>query len=154
MTLFIVYIFKLLLNLFITTILVTDLNLTKTKENNNISTYFFVSFFSLTIISLANILFNDLNDSLFYGFTLFVIFFVINSISKEETNSEKIKLYLISLCSILFGFGTFSSIMIGFVSALVSYIILYNSSDFYRFFFSLEEDNSSKVKEKESEWDF
>ena len=154
MTLFIVYIFKLLLNLFITTILVTDLNLTKTKENNNISTYFFVSFFSLTIISLANILFNDLNDSLFYGFTLFVIIFVINSISKEETNSEKIKLYLISLCSILFGFGTFSSIMIGFVSALVSYIILYNSSDFYRFFFSLEEDNSSKVIEKESEWDF
>jgi len=154
MTLFIVYIFKLLLNLFITTILVTDLNSTKTKESNNISTYFFVSFFSLTIISLANILFNDLNDSLFYGFTLFVIIFVINSISKEDTNSEKIKLYLISLCSILFGFGTFSSIMIGFVSALVSYIILYNSSDFYRFFFSLEEEKNSKVIEKESEWDF
>ena len=151
MTLFIVYIFKLLLNLFITTILVTDLNLTKTKENNNISTYFFVSFFSLTIISLANILFNDLNDSLFYGFTLFVIFFVINTISNEENNAEKIKLYLISLCSILFGFGTFSSIMIGFISALVSYIILYNSSDFYRFFFSIENEKSSKVIEKESE---
>ena len=151
MILFIVYIFKLLLNLFITTILVTDLNSTDSKENNNISIYFFVSFFSLTIISLASLLINDFSDSLFYGFTLFVIFFVINSISKEENNREKIKLYLISLCSILFGFGTFSSIMIGFVSALVSYIILYNSSDFYRFFFSFENEKSSKVIEKESE---
>ena len=151
MTLFIVYIFKLLLNLFITTILVTDLNSTNSKEKNNISTYFFVSFFSLTIVSLANILINDFNDNLFYGFALLVIFFVINSISKEENNNEKIKLYLISLCSILFGFGTFSSIMIAFISALVSYIILYNSSDFYRFFFSFEEEKSSKVIEKDSE---
>jgi len=151
MTLFIVYIFKLLLNLFITTILVTDLNSTNSKEKNNISTYFFVSFFSLTIVSLANILINDFNDNLFYGFALMVIFFVINSISKEENNNEKIKLYLISLCSILFGFGTFSSIMIAFISALVSYIILYNSSDFYRFFFSFEEEKSSKVIEKDSE---
>ena len=150
MTLFIVYIFKLLLNLFITTILVTDLNSTNSKEKNNISTYFFVSFFSLTIVSLANILINDFNDNLFYGFALMVIFFVINSISKEENNNEKIKLYLISLCSILFGFGTFSSIMIAFISALVSYIILYNSSDFYRFFFSFEEEKSSKVIEKDS----
>ena len=151
MTLFIVYIFKLLLNLFITTILVTDLNSTNSKEKNNISTYFFVSFFSLTIVSLANILINDFNDNLFYGFALSVIFFVINSISKEENNNEKIKLYLISLCSILFGFGTFSSIMIAFISALVSYIILYNSSDFYRFFFSIEDENVSKEIEKESE---
>jgi len=151
MTLFIVYIFKLLLNLFITTILVTDLNSTESKNNNNISTYFFVSFFSLTIISFANLLINHFKDNLFYGFVLFVIFFVINSISKEENSSEKIKLYLISLCSILFGFGTFTSIMIGFISALVSYIILYNSSDFYRFFFSIEDENASKAIEKESE---
>ena len=41
--------------------------------------------------------------------------------------------------------------MIGFISALVSYIILYNSSDFYRFFFSIEDEKSSKVIEKESE---
>ena len=80
-----------------------------------------------------------------------VIFFVINTISNDENNTEKIKLYLISLCSILFGIGTFSSIMIGFISALVSYIILYNSSDFYRFFFSIEHEKSSKVIEKESE---
>jgi hypothetical protein len=151
MTLFIIYLFKLLLNLFITTILVTDLNSTESKEKNNITTYFFVSFFSLTAISLANILVYDVKDKLFYGFTLFVIFFVINTISKEENNTEKIKLYLISLCSILFGIGTFSSIMIGFISALVSYIILYNSSDFYRFFFSIEDEKNSKVIEKESE---
>ena len=151
MTLFIVYVFKLLLNLFITTILVTDLNSTDAKVKNNITTYFFVSFFSLTIISFANLLINHFKDNLFYGFVLFVIFFVINSISKEENSSEKIKLYLISLCSILFGFGTFTSIMIGFISALVSYIILYNSSDFYRFFFSIEDENVSKEIEKESE---
>ena len=151
MTLFIVYLFKLLLNLFITTILVTDLNSIEAKVKNNITIYFFVSFFSLTAISLANLLVYDVKDNLFYGFTLFVIFFVINTISSEENNTEKIKLYLISLCSILFGFGTFSSIMIGFISALVSYIILYNSSDFYRFFFSIEDEKSSKVIEKESE---
>jgi|TARA_B110000467_G_C18250297_1_gene440016 hypothetical protein len=151
MTLFIIYLFKLLLNLFITTILVTDLNSTDAKEKNNITTYFFVSFFSLTAISLASILVHDVKDNLFYGFTLVVIFFVINTISNDENNTEKIKLYLISLCSILFGIGTFSSIMIGFISALVSYIILYNSSDFYRFFFSIEDEKSSKVIEKESE---
>ena len=151
MTLFIIYLFKLLLNLFITTILVTDLNSTESKVKNNITTYFFVSFFSLTAVSLANLLVYNVKDNLFYGFTLFVIFYVINTISNEENNTEKIKLYLISLCSILFGIGTFSSIMIGFISALVSYIILYNSSDFYRFFFSIEDEKSSKVMEKESE---
>ena len=50
-------------------------------------------------------------------------------------------MYLICLCSILFGFGKFALTLMGFVSGLVSYIILYNSTDFYRLFFSNKDDN-------------
>ena len=56
--------------------------------------------------------------------------------SSGFSQDEKIKVYLICLCATLFGFGTFPLILIGFVASIVSYIILYNSTEFYRLFFS------------------
>ena len=103
---FFIYILKLLINLFVTTILVTDINSNSEDKNDNIKLMFFASFFSLTLISICSSL--SLDNAFYYGATIIVIFFVVNSITSKFKEDEKIKIYLICLCSILFGFGTFS----------------------------------------------
>jgi len=132
---FLTYIIKLLINLFVTTILVTDIN--KPNDNNdNIKYMFFISFLSLTLISIGSFL--DYDNSFFYGSTIIVLFYITSLLSKDFSKEDRLKMYLICLCSILFGFGKFTLTLIGFVSVLVSYIILNNSTDFYRLFFSNE----------------
>ena len=140
-----VYILKLLLTLFITTILVTDINSDKEGDDKNIKFMFFASFFTLTLSSICLSISNLDQSSFFYGATIIVVFLVINNLTKEFNSDEKLKVYLICLCSLLFGFGSFSLILIGFVVSVVSYIILYNSTDFYKFFFL--NDNSLDSKE-------
>ena len=112
---FFVYILKLLINLFVTTILVTDINEDSKNKDKNIKFMFFSSFFTLTLISISSLL--SFDNSFYYGASIIVVF-------------------LICLCATLFGFGTFPLILIGFVASIVSYIILYNSTEFYRLFFS------------------
>ena len=135
---FFTYIIKLLINLFITTILVTDIN-KPNDSNDNIKYMFFVSFLSLSLISIGSFL--EYDNSFFYGATIIVLFYITTMISTEFSKDDRIKMYLICLCSILFGFGKFALTLMGFVSGLVSYIILYNSTDFYRLFFSNKDDN-------------
>ena len=126
------YIINLLIATFVTTILLTDINSDKNNDEN-IQFMFFASFFSLTLISLCNLFDNDI--SFIYGSTIIVIFFIINTISKNFLKQEILKIYLISMCSILFGLGSFGTTIVGFICALISYIILYNSTDFYSLFF-------------------
>ena len=76
------------------------------------------------------------DPSFLYGSTLLVIFFIVNSLIKDFDIHEKLKVYLICLCSFLFGVGGLILTFIGIVSSVISYIILYNSTDFYKFFFS------------------
>ena len=139
-----VYILKLLLSLFITTILVTDINSSQESDDKNIKFMFFASFFTLTLSSVCSSISNIDQTLIFYSATIVVVFLVINNLIKEFNNDEKLKVYLICLCSLLFGFGSFSIILIGFVASIVSYIILYNSTDFYKFFFSNSEDVDNK----------
>jgi len=145
---FFIYILKLLINLFVTTILVTDINASSEDEDDNIKLMFFASFFTVTLISVCSSLSFTFNNSFYYGATIIVIFFVINSISSEFNQNEKIKIYLISLCATLFGFGTFSLTLIGFVASIVSYIILYNSTEFYKIFFSQIDSESDQDNDK------
>ena len=56
---------------------------------------------------------------------------------------DKLKVYLISLCAFLFGIGGTILTVIAFIASVISYIILYNSTDFYRFFFSKHDDEKS-----------
>jgi len=135
---FLTYIIKLLINLFVTTILVTDVNKSD-NENDNIKYMFFISFLSLTLISIGSFL--EYDNSFFYGSTIIVLFYINSILSSDFSKDDRIKMYLISLCSILFGFGKFALTLMGFVSGLVSYIILYNSTDFYRLFFSNNNDD-------------
>ena len=135
---FLTYIIKLLINLFVTTILVTDVNKSD-NENDNIKYMFFNSFLSLTLISIGSFL--EYDNSFFYGSTIIVLFYINSILSSDFSKDDRIKMYLISLCSILFGFGKFALTLMGFVSGLVSYIILYNSTDFYRLFFSNNNDD-------------
>tara|TARA_Y100001960_G_C14556709_1_gene768587 strand:+ start:508 stop:960 length:453 start_codon:yes stop_codon:yes gene_type:complete len=145
---FFVYILKLLINLFVTTILVTDVN--SNLENKNIKLMFFGSFFSLTLMSVASIL--SFDNSFYYGATIIVIYFVIYSLSYDFNQDEKIKIYLICLCAMLFGFGTLILTLIGFVASMVSYIILYNSTEFYKLFFSQEKNiDESSLMDEENE---
>ena len=144
---FFVYILKLLINLFVTTILVTDINSDSDDKNENIKFMFFASFFALTLVSISSIISND--NSFYYGATIIVIYFVIHSLSVNFNQNDKIKVYLISLCATLFGFGNFILTLIGFVASIVSYIILYNSTEFYKLFFSNEGkvDDSNLIEE-------
>tara|TARA_B100001250_G_scaffold18868_1_gene16258 strand:- start:41 stop:499 length:459 start_codon:yes stop_codon:yes gene_type:complete len=146
---FFVYILKLLINLFVTTILVTDINSDSDDKNENIKFMFFASFFALTLVSISSIISND--NSFYYGATIIVIYFVIHSLSVNFNQNDKIKVYLISLCATLFGFGNFILTLIGFVASIVSYIILYNSTEFYKLFFSNHEniDESSLIDEED-----
>ena len=147
---FFVYILKLLINLFVTTILVTDINSDSDDKNENIKFMFFASFFALTLVSLSSIISND--NSFYYGATIIVVYFVIHSLSINFDQNDKIKVYLISLCATLFGFGNFVLILIGFVASIVSYIILYNSTEFYKLFFSQEKNiDESSLMDKENE---
>ncbi|MDC0145558.1 hypothetical protein OAI93_03065, partial [bacterium] len=134
---FFIYILKLLINLFVTTILVTDINSDSDDKNKNIKFMFFASFFALTLVSVSSFISDD--NSFYYGATIIVIYFVIHSLSVNFNQDDKIKVYLISLCATLFGFGNFVLTLIGFVASIVSYIILYNSTEFYKLFFSNNE---------------
>ena len=146
---FFIYILKLLINLFVTTILVTDINSDSDDKNDNIKVMFFASFFTLTLVSLSSIISND--NSFYYGATIIVVYFVIHSLSINFNQNDKIKIYLISLCATLFGFGNFVLTLIGFVASIVSYIILYNSTEFYKLFFSSNEnvDESALIDEED-----
>ena len=100
----IAYIIKLVLNLFITTILVTDVNSNKNDDQKNLKLIIFCSFFTLTLSSMCSfILVSD--PSFLYGSTLLVIFFIVNSLIKDFDVHEKLKVYLICLSSFLFGVG-------------------------------------------------
>tara|TARA_B100000029_G_C17371243_1_gene886217 strand:- start:494 stop:967 length:474 start_codon:yes stop_codon:yes gene_type:complete len=146
---FFVYILKLLITLFITTVLVTDVTGDSKNKDENIKFMFFASFFTLTLISIANFL--SFENSFYYGCTIIVIYFVIHSLSVDFDNNEKIKVYLICLCATLFGFGTITLTLMGFFASLVSYIVLYNSTEFYKMFFSQtdtdENENSKELHE-------
>ena len=136
----IAYIIKLVLNLFITTILVTDVNSNKNDDQKNLKLIIFCSFFTLTLSSMCSfVLVSD--PSFLYGSTLLVIFFIVNSLIKDFDIHEKLKVYLICLCSFLFGVGGLILTFIGIISSVISYIILYNSTDFYKFFFSKNEED-------------
>ena len=147
---FFVYILKLLINLFVTTILVTDINTESDNKNENIKFMFFASFFTLTLVSISTFLSND--NSFYYGATIIVIYFVVHSLSLNFNQNDKIKVYLICLCAMLFGFGTFTLTLIGFVASIVSYIIMYNSTEFYKLFFSngTNNDESALIDEEDN----
>ena len=53
---FLAYILKLLLNLFVTTILITDINSKEKADDKNLKFMIFVSFFSVTLASVCSIL--------------------------------------------------------------------------------------------------
>tara|TARA_B100001175_G_scaffold294678_1_gene282143 strand:+ start:250 stop:711 length:462 start_codon:yes stop_codon:yes gene_type:complete len=148
----IAYIIKLLLNLFVTTILVTDINSDEKHDEKNLKLIIFCSFFTLTLSSVCSLILVG-DASFFYGATLLVIFLVINSLVKDFNVHEKLKIYLICLCAFLFGIGGIVLVLIGIISSVISYIILYNSTDFYKFFFSKkneQEIDSSKFDENHS----
>jgi len=143
---FLVYIIKLLLILFVTTMLVTDINSSDKKDSKNLKFMIFCSFFTLTLASICSII--ELNQNAFYyGSTIIVIFLIINSLSQDFSIDEKLKIYLICVCSFLFGIGGLILTMMGFVASFMSYIILYNSADFHKFFFS------ENYKEKRNDLD-
>jgi len=150
MIIFLAYILKLLLNLFVTTILITDIASKEKNNDKNLKFMVFCSFFSLTLAAVCSSISAIDQSSIYYGITIIIIFLVINSLTHDFEKEEKLKAYLISLCSILFGFGGLPLILIGFVASLVSYIILYNSTDFYKFFFS---NNVNLNKEKTEVFD-
>ena len=131
----IAYIIKLLLNLFVTTILVTDINSDEKGDGKNLKLVIFCSFFTLTLSSVCSLILVG-DGSFFYGATLLVIFLVINSLIEGFNLHEKLKIYLICLCAFLFGIGGIVLTFIGIISSVISYIILYNSTDFHKFFFS------------------
>ena len=141
------YILKLLFNLFVTTILITDINSKGKQDSKHLTFMILCSFFSLTLSSICSSISIIDQSSFYYGTTIIVIFLVINSLTHNLEKDEKLKAYLICLCSILFGFGGFTLTLIAIVASLVSYIILYNSTDFYRFFFS----NTDKSNQEELE---
>jgi len=142
----IAYIIKLLLNLFVTTILVTDVNSANKDNGKNLKLIIFCSFFTMTLASVCSLVpFGD--SSFFYGSTLLVIFFVINSLVDQYDINEKLKIYLICLCAFLFGVGGLILTFIAIISSVISYIILYNSTDFYKFFFS--KTNSEEINKTE-----
>ena len=148
----IVYIIKLLLNLFVTTILVTDINSDEKDDGKNLKLVIFCSFFTLTLSSVCSLILVG-DGSFFYGATLLVIFLVINSLIEGFNLHEKLKIYLICLCAFLFGIGGIVLTFIGIISSVISYIILYNSTDFHKFFFSKnneEEIDNSNFDENRS----
>ena len=138
-----VYIVKLLLNLFVTTILVTDINSKEKQDSKNLKFIIFCSFFTLTLSSVCSLIATSEN-SFFYGATILVIFFVINSLIIDFDIDEKLKVYLICLCAFLFGIGGVSLTFIACIASVISYIILYNSADFYKFFFSKNDNEKTE----------
>ena len=137
-----VYIIKLLLNFFVTTILVTDVTSEQKDDSKNLKLIIFCSFFTLTLTSAVQFLSSD-NVVFVIGLALFVSFYVISNLVKDFNLDEKLKVFLISLCAFLFGVGGFIVTFIALISAVISYIILYNSTDFYKFFFTKKDDHES-----------
>ena len=76
--------------------------------------------------------------------------------SKEVLLNVSIALnWFSTIGSFLFGIGGFIVTFIALISAVISYIILYNSTDFYKFFFTKKEDHesdSSIIDENETIW--
>jgi len=141
----IAYIIKLLLNLFVTTILVTDVTSNNNNDSKNLKLILFCSFFTVTLASVSSLI-SIMDKSILYSSTLLVIFFIVNSLVVNFNLDEKLKIYLICLCSFLFGIGGITLTFIGIISSVISYIILYNSTDFYKFFFSnADKDNTDKT---------
>jgi len=137
-----VYIIKLLLNFFVTTILVTDVTSEQKDDSKNLKLIIFCSFFTLTLTSAVQYFSSD-NVVFMIGLALFVSFYVISNLVKDFNLDEKLKVFLVSLCSFLFGVGGFVVTFIALISAVISYIILYNSTDFYKFFFTRKDDHES-----------
>ena len=137
-----VYIIKLLLNFFVTTILVTDVTSEQKDDSKNLKLIIFCSFFTITLTSAVQFLSSD-NVVFVIGLALFVSFYVISNLVKDFNLDEKLKVFLISLCAFLFGVGGFIVTFIALISAVISYIILYNSTDFYKFFFTKKDDHES-----------
>ena len=95
---FLAYILKLLLNLFVTTILITDINSKSKQDSKNLKFMIFCSFFSLTLSSICSSVSIIDQSSFYYGATIIVIFLVINSLTHDFEKDEKLKEYLICLC--------------------------------------------------------
>ncbi|OUX37692.1 MAG: hypothetical protein CBE33_02760 [Candidatus Pelagibacter sp. TMED273] len=138
-----VYIIKLLLNLFVTTILVTDISSEQKNDNKNLKLIIFCSFFTITLTSTLQYISSGVNAIYMIGLALIISFYVVSNLVKDFKLDEKLKVYLISLCSFLFGIGGFVVTFIALIASVISYIILYNSTDFYKFFFTKKEESES-----------
>ena len=139
-----VYIIKLLINLFVTTILVTDVNSEQKNENKNLKLIIFCSFFTLTLTSALQFISTPENTFYMIGISLIVSFYIISNLIKDFNMDEKLKVYLISLSSFLFGVGGFIVTFIALISSVISYIILYNTTDFYKFFFTKKDHHNDE----------
>ena len=124
---FLAYIIKLLLSLFVTTMLVTDINSNDKKDDKNLKFMIFCSFFTLTLSSVCSLI-DTAGNSFYYGSTILVIFIIINSLSQDFDINEKLKVYLICVCSFLFGLGGMVLTMVAFVASFMSYIIFWTKN--------------------------
>ena len=148
-----VYIIKLLLNLFVTTILITDVNSEEKNDNKNLKLIIFCSFFTLTLTSAFQLISSYENLLYIIGLSGIISFYITSTLIQGFQLDDKLKVYLIVLCSFLFGIGGFVITFIALIAAVISYIILYNSTDFYKFFFTKKDDyesNNSIIEENES----
>ena len=138
-----VYIIKLLLNLFVTTILITDVNSEEKNDNKNLKLIIFCSFFTLTLTSAFQLISSYENLLYIIGLSGIISFYITSTLIQGFQLDDKLKVYLIVLCSFLFGIGGFVITFIALIAAVISYIILYNSTDFYKFFFTKKDDYES-----------
>tara|TARA_B100000676_G_scaffold107023_1_gene107046 strand:- start:360 stop:824 length:465 start_codon:yes stop_codon:yes gene_type:complete len=138
-----VYIIKLLLNLFVTTILITDVNSEEKNDNKDLKLIIFCSFFTLTLTSVFQLISTYENLLYMVGLAGIISFYITTALIQGFQIDDKLKVYLIVLCSFLFGIGGFVVTFIALIAAVLSYIILYNSTDFYKFFFTKKDDYES-----------
>ena len=71
---FLAYILKLLLNLFVTTILITDINSKEKTDDKNLKFMIFASFFSVTLASVCSIISTTEQGVFYYAATIAIIF--------------------------------------------------------------------------------
>ena len=138
-----VYKIKLLLNLFVTTILITDVNSEEKNDNKDLKLIIFCSFFTLTLTSVFQLISTYENLLYMVGLAGIISFYITTALIQGFQIDDKLKVYLIVLCSFLFGIGGFVVTFIALIAAVLSYIILYNSTDFYKFFFTKKDDYES-----------
>ena len=138
-----VYIIKLLLNLFVTTILITDVNSDGKNDNKNLKLIIFCSFFTLTLTSAFQLISSHENLLYMIGLSGIISFYITTTLIQGFLLDDKLKVYLIVLCSFLFGIGGFIITFLALIATVISYIILYNSTDFYKFFFTKKDDYES-----------